>query len=272
MNKDEIIKKLEEFQQLLFSWEQDYSPKTRSSINRKIPFVQKILYITGTHKTITMAPPPMTGGLVMKNVDPFTCIFNPPYGLSVIEVISDSIDEAIGIIDNDKDFIQKLDKKIQTKQKINTSSIDSKKVFIVHGRDNELKETTARFLEKMGLVPIILHEQVNNGKTIIEKFEDYADVGFAIILMSPDDKGCLSNEKESIKLRARQNVIFEHGYFIGKLGRNKVTALVKGNIELPTDINGILYVTVDNNEAWKFTLAKEIKSAGYNIDLNKLLV
>ena len=134
-----------------------------------------------------------------------------------------------------------------------------------------LKKQTARFLEKLGLVPIILHEQVNNGKTIIEKFEDYADVGFAIILMTPDDMGYLSGEKESIKLRARQNVIFEHGYFIGKLGRHKVTALVKGNIELPTDINGILYVAVDNNGAWKLMLAKEIKNAGYNIDLNRLV-
>lgn len=271
MNKDEIIEKLKEFQQLLFSWEQNYSPEIRSSINRNIPFVQKILYITGTHKTMTVAPPPMIGGLIMKNVDPFTCIFNPPYGLSVVDVISDSIDEAIGIIDNDKDFIQKLNKVNQTKQKIETSSVDQKKVFIVHGRDNELKETTARFLEKLGLVPIILHEQVNNGKTIIEKFEDYADVGFAIILMTPDDMGYLSGEKESIKLRARQNVIFEHGYFIGKLGRHKVTALVKGNIELPTDINGILYVAVDNNGAWKLMLAKEIKNAGYNIDLNRLV-
>mgnify|MGYP002532943969 FL=1 len=271
MNKDEIIKKLEEFQQLLFSWEQHYLPQTRSSINKNIPFVQKILHLTGTHRTITVAPPPMIGGLVMKNVDPFTCIYDPPYGLSVIDMISDSIDEAIGVIDGDKDFVQKLNKENLPKQKIKNSLVDSKKVFIVHGRDNELKETTARFLEKLGLNPIILHEQVNNGKTIIEKFEDYADVGFAIILMTPDDMGCLSGEQDSIKLRARQNVIFEHGYFIGKLGRNKVTALVKGNIELPTDINGILYVAVDNNGAWKLILAKEIKNAGYNIDLNRLV-
>lgn len=271
MNKDEIIKKLEEFQQLLFSWEQHYSLQTRSSINKNIPFVQKILHLTGTHRTITVAPPPMVGGLIMKNVDPFTCIYDPPYGLSVIDVISDSIDEAIGVIDGDKDFVQKFNRADQPKQKTKNSFVDSKKVFIVHGRDNELKETTARFLEKLGLNPIILHEQVNNGKTIIEKFEDYADVGFAIILMTPDDMGYLSGEQDSIKLRARQNVIFEHGYFIGKLGRNKVTALVKGEIELPTDINGILYVAIDNNGAWKLMLAKEIKNAGYNIDLNRLV-
>ncbi|MFT0377400.1 TIR domain-containing protein [Bacteroides thetaiotaomicron] len=145
-----------------------------------------------------------------------------------------------------------------------------KKIFVVHGRNNELKETTARFLEKLGLIPVILHEQANQGKTIIEKFEDYSDVDFAVVLMTPDDIGYLANEESFAKYRARQNVVFELGYFIGKLGRTHVVAIVKGDIEIPTDISGVLYIGVDNNDAWKMMLAKEIKGVGYNIDLNKL--
>ncbi len=89
--------------------------------------------------------------------------------------------------------------------------------------------------------------------------------------MTPDDKGCLDGEDCTIKCRARQNVIFEHGYFIGKLGRKRVVALVKGDLELPSDISGVLYLMVNNSDNWKFVLAKEIKSAGYSIDLNKVL-
>ena len=121
------------------------------------------------------------------------------------------------------------------------------------------------------MIPVILHEQANQGKTIIEKFEDYSDVDFAVVLMTPDDIGYLANEESFAKYRARQNVVFELGYFIGKLGRTHVAAIVKGDIEIPTDISGVLYIGVDNNDAWKMMLAKEIKGVGYNIDLNKLI-
>ena len=269
-SKKEIISELEDFQQLLYNWEHQFLPQTRSSINKKIPFVQKILRLAGTSKTITISPPPMVGGLVVRDVDPFTCIYEPPYGMSVVGVISDSIDEAIGIIESDDDFLNKLYPKISPKS-LNNLTKTSDKVFIVHGRNNEVKETVARFIEKLNLNPIILHEQPNGGKTIIEKFEDFSDVGFAIILMTPDDKGYLAEKENTIKDRARQNVIFEHGYFIGKLGRHRVVALVKGDLELPSDISGVLYLGIDNGGAWKFGLAKEMKNAGYNIDLNKLV-
>lgn len=146
--------------------------------------------------------------------------------------------------------------------------IDNKKVFLVHGRDGEAKSEVARFIQMIGLEPIILHEQANNGSTLIEKIERNTDVGYGIILYTPCDVGGLSEDK--LSPRARQNVIFEHGYLIGKLGRKKVVALVKPNVEHPSDISGIVYIPHDNHDGWKVALARELKSAGYNIDMNKL--
>jgi predicted nucleotide-binding protein len=146
---------------------------------------------------------------------------------------------------------------------------DHSKVFIVHGKDELAKTEVARFVEQIGLKAIILHEQANGGKTIIEKIEANTDVGFAIILYTPCDAGNLAGENP--KPRARQNVIFEHGYLIGRLGRDKVCALVKGDIEKPNDISGVLYTDYDDKGAWKMELAKELREAGYEIDMNKIL-
>lgn len=146
--------------------------------------------------------------------------------------------------------------------------IDNKKVFLVHGRDDGVKNEVARFIQNMGLEPIILHEQANNGNTLIDKIEENTNVGFGIVLYTPCDIGGLS--KDELKPRARQNVIFEHGYLMAKLGRKRVTALVKPNVEHPSDISGIVYITHDNHDGWKVSLARELKSAGYDIDMNKL--
>lgn len=143
------------------------------------------------------------------------------------------------------------------------------KVFIVHGRDELAKAEVARFVEKLGLSAIILHEQASSGKTVIEKIEEYTNVGFAIILYTPCDVGGLLNSGDQ-KFRARQNVVFEHGYLIAKLTRNNVCALVKGDVEIPNDISGVVYVPLDNNGAWHVALAKELRQAGYSIDMNKL--
>tara|TARA_R110000737_G_scaffold309794_1_gene318247 strand:- start:3208 stop:4149 length:942 start_codon:yes stop_codon:yes gene_type:complete len=145
------------------------------------------------------------------------------------------------------------------------------KVFIVHGHDDLAKEQLARFVSQVGLEPIILHEQASSSKTIIEKIEKYADeVCFAIVLYTPCDHGSKIGLTE-LSPRARQNVIFEHGYFIGKLGRENVTAIVKGNIEKPNDISGVVYETLDDAGAWKFKLAKEMKASSCEIDMNKII-
>jgi len=114
-----------------------------------------------------------------------------------------------------------------------TEVVASTKVFIIHGRDDGCKETVARFVEKLGLDPVILHEQANKGMTLIEKFEHHAEVGFAIALLTPDDVGGLADDSENLKPRARQNVVLELGYFMGILGRQRVCALTRGDVEIP---------------------------------------
>ncbi len=147
----------------------------------------------------------------------------------------------------------------------------SNKVFIVHGHDRGLKEAVARFLTHIGLEPIILHEQPNQGRTIIEKFQDYADVSYAIALFTPDDVGANVRTPEALQARARQNVIFEFGYFIGKLGRKYTCALVMKGVERPSDYDGVLYIPVDESERWRFDLVKELKAVSFDIDANRAL-
>lgn len=145
-------------------------------------------------------------------------------------------------------------------------------VFIVHGHDEAAKNSVARFVEKIGLKPIILHEKPNQGKTIIEKFESHAStVGYAIVLLTPDDIGTSKETPNDVKARARQNVVLELGYFTGLLGRDRVCVLYKEGVEIPSDYMGILYTKFDSAEGWHLKLAAEMKGAGLEVDLNKAL-
>ena len=155
---------------------------------------------------------------------------------------------------------------IKSVRKISSST---KKVFLVHGRDNGPKETIARFLSEIGLQPVILHEQPNKGRTIIEKFEDFSDVGFAVILLTPDDVGGLSGGE--IKPRARENVILELGFFLGRFGRDKVCAIVVDGVSVPSDYSGVVFVPLDDTGGWRSKLAKELRAANLDIDKDRLL-
>lgn len=169
------------------------------------------------------------------------------------------------------DTTSEEESKLSTKTK---GSVSSKKVFVVHGHDEEMKQSVARILEKLELSPIILHEQPNHGRTTIEKFSDYSDVEFAVVLLSPDDYGYEKGDSnEKARPRARQNVVFELGYFIGKLGRERTLALYKPekNFDMPTDYSGVLYVPYESDGRWMFDLVKELKACGYNVDANKLI-
>ncbi|WP_284554499.1 nucleotide-binding protein [Lelliottia sp. T2.26D-8] len=144
---------------------------------------------------------------------------------------------------------------------------NKRKVFIVHGRDNEAKQEVARFISDLGLEPIVLHEQASQGRTIIEKIERYTnDADFALVLYTACDHGRGAYEtKVSPRNRARQNVVFEHGYLMAKLGRENVCALVKGDIETPNDISGVVYVSLDSSGGWKISVMTELKSCGYDL-------
>jgi hypothetical protein len=147
---------------------------------------------------------------------------------------------------------------------------EHKRVFVVHGHDQLLLTKVARFVERLGLEPVILHEQASKGMTIIEKIEANSDVGFALVLYTPDDKGNKADEAEKGQLndRARQNVVFEHGYLIAKLKRANVVPLMGGRVEIPSDISGVVYVDDTN---WQVEVAKEMLAAGYEIDFNRVL-
>jgi hypothetical protein len=140
--------------------------------------------------------------------------------------------------------------------------LDNRRIFLVHGHADETKHTVANFLRSLGLEVIILHEQANQGQTIVEKFEKYANVGFAVVLLTPDDFGGSVEHPEKTQRRARQNVILELGIFIGKLGRKRVCPLYVEGVELPSDIHGVLYVSYDQGGAWRSKLVKELSAAG----------
>ncbi|CED57292.1 putative nucleotide-binding protein [Aliivibrio wodanis] len=141
---------------------------------------------------------------------------------------------------------------------------NTSQVFIVHGHDDIAKLDVKNFITSLGLQPIILHMQASSGMTIIEKIEHYSNVGFGIVLYTPCDIGSKVGALSG-RYRARQNVVFEHGYLIGKLGRPRVCAVVKGDIETPNDISGVVYVGMDADNQWQDQLKLEMRNAGYQV-------
>ncbi|MDH5640562.1 MAG: nucleotide-binding protein [Nitrospira sp.] len=139
-------------------------------------------------------------------------------------------------------------------------------VFIVHGHDDATKKTVTTFIESLGLHAVVLHDQPNSGRTIIEKFEAHSNVGFAVVLLTPDDIGASSKDRENSQPRARQNVILELGFFLGKIGREKVCVLYKEGVEIPSDYQGVLYTPYDSSGSWRSQLVKELKHAGFAVD------
>jgi predicted nucleotide-binding protein len=144
------------------------------------------------------------------------------------------------------------------------SNFNKDQIFIVHGHDEHAKNDVKTYVETRGLEPIILHLQASGGRTIIEKIDHYSNVGFGIVLYTECDIGA-KRDTLNYKWRARQNVVFEHGYLISKLSRSRVTALVKGNVETPNDISGVIYIAMDAAGNWRDELDAELRNAGYSI-------
>lgn len=174
--------------------------------------------------------------------------------------------QASGIREAEKIIEEKKMDQTEEKRKKNC-------VFIVHGHDDTAKEIVARFVEKHGLKAIILHEQADEGMTIIEKFEKHSSrAGYAIVLFTPDDVGTKKPKRLSentyklLKPRARQNVVFELGFFVSKLGRENVRVLYKKGVEILTDYEGVLYTLFDlRNNDWKIELHREIRTSNLPI-------
>lgn len=158
-------------------------------------------------------------------------------------------------------------------EQLQTGSISrGKKVFVVHGHDDAAKTNFEVFLHEVGLEPVVLHRQADQGLTVIEKFEKHSEVGYAFILLTPDEAAYLAADAQKpeserkIEWRARPNVIFEFGYFIGKLGRSRVCCLYTGNVSLPSDVNGMIYKRYEKSvEEVGYSIIKDLKAAGYEV-------
>jgi predicted nucleotide-binding protein len=151
------------------------------------------------------------------------------------------------------------------------NQIRSNKIFLVHGQDNEMKTVVTQTLQKLELEPIVLHEKPNSEQELIEKIADYAHFSFAVVLVSPDELA-YTEEKTSdeAKYRATQNVIFKLGYFLGRLGKQNVTAIYrkKKGFEIPNQYREVLWI--EYKTGWYLKLIKELKAAKFDVDANKL--
>jgi len=174
-------------------------------------------------------------------------------------------------LENDEYDFTPINKEVKSVETAKTTPAEkSKKVFIVHGHDSEVRSNIESFLWRHSFEPIILQFQASRNKTIIEKLEHHTkDVGFAIVLYTPDDLGQVKAKASNGELgnRARQNVVFEHGFLMGLIGRENVVTFVKGDIELPNDISGIVYI---DEASWELSLIRELRAAEYDIDSAKI--
>lgn len=180
--------------------------------------------------------------------------------------IIDTLNSSISIINEDT-FNELLPNKNRAARTF------SNKVFIVHGHDDAAKSALEIFLKEIGLDPVVLHRQADEGLTIIEKFEKHSNVGYAFILLTPDECAYLASEADlkeedrKTESRARPNVIFEFGYFVGSLGRNKVCCLHTGDVSLPGDVSGMIYKGYNNSiEEVAYSITKDLKAAGYTLN------
>ncbi len=152
-----------------------------------------------------------------------------------------------------------------------TPAQGSESIFVVHGRDQDARNTVARFLERAGdrrYDPVILDEQASRGRTLIEKFEEHAsNARYAVVLLTGDDVGGLKGATEQ-RPRARQNVIFELGFFFGVLGRDRVAVLYESDLEIPSDVDGLAYIPFEGD--WQQRLVRELRAAGLDFSMDRV--
>ena len=249
----------------------------RSGCNQSVEFLKWSNDVEGALKYVFSAESDEMSSWLGIQFEPSIAVQDPAESRQMAhEAYQRGLDEALALIASLIDQIEDYwdDEAVSTQhgtadEKVLT--IDSKQVFVVHGRDQGTLAEVKQVLSQLGLETVVLQDLPNQGRTIIEKFEDYAQVGFAVVICTPDDEGKLAHGDTEPQPRVRQNVVFEWGHFIGKLGRDRVCALIKGEVEIPSDYSGVLYVEMDTDGAWKLRLAGELDRAQYDIDANNLL-
>ena len=261
---EELIVFLEKFLFHLYAFSKTKNKESRSEINYTINTVKKIVKRAGCYNSASVQAPPVAGGYIFDDLDPYENIFTNLYFTNIIQCVEDQVERSIGAIKAGE--YRSIEKK-QLLVEGHVGSTSVRDIFIVHGHDAHTKEAVARLVERLGLNSIVLHEQPSGGKTIIEKIETYSNVVFAIVVLSGDDV-VQGNGEGAMHLRARQNVVLELGLFLGKLGRSNVVAIVNGDVELPGDFDGVIYVKVDEGGAWKYKVAQEMRNAGLEVDMN----
>lgn len=171
-------------------------------------------------------------------------------------------------------FFSPTEKTMAPTQQIMSASDVRRRVFVVCGTDDEMKQAIIAALTKLWLVPLVMCEEPSQGRKIVERFQDYADVGFAVVLLSPDDSVYAKDEPSTKrKLRPRQDVVFELGFLLGKLGRNNVLVFQREcqNFEVPTDFEGMKVTAFDDQDSWKLALIRELSNCGLAVDGDRIL-
>lgn len=184
------------------------------------------------------------------------CLFT---AFIVRTALKEDREENIGDVDYSGD--QEKESLSPEPQQIQINDREPNRVFVVHGQNEDARTSVVGELKRLGLEPIVLHEQPNMGRHLLTKFIEEAElVTFAVVLMTDDDVGGIKGGKYAP--RARQNVILELGYFLAHLGQPRVCALITPGLETPSDFDGIVYIRMDDGGTWKTELARELRAAG----------
>ena len=171
-------------------------------------------------------------------------------------------------------FLPPTIKSITPSQSVKSTSDTRRRILVVCGKDDEMKQAITNALTKLWLVPVVMCEEPSQGRKIVERFQDYSDVSFAVVLLSPDESVFVKDEPPTKrKLRPRQDVVFELGFLLGKLGRGNVLVFQREcqNFDGPTDFEGMKVTAFDDRDSWKLALIRELTNCGYNVDVDRIL-
>jgi predicted nucleotide-binding protein len=262
---------LNDFKITLQVWNLNRLQVDRSKINQLLPKVRNILNETKSNKYVNIdAPLAMGGQHIVQGCNCLDFIFDAPFNLDVTPYVYDAIDSAIGVLSDDEfEYpIKQHENMMIADTPQNQLTVDSKAVFIVHGHDTNVRNEVELFIRSIGYEPIILCKRADKGNTIIEKIEHEAkNVCFAIVIYTSCDLGKDKNA-DKLQPRARQNVVFEHGFICAHLGRERVCALLEVGVEQPGDLQGVIYKPLDVAGIWRYQIADEMKAVGLDVDKN----